>query len=150
MSKKVYTKEDIYEGMVLECVETEYHFWTVGKQYVVDKDLCIYNDDDNYRDITSILRYVNRDDSGTLSLRFKVVEHEEKHGIVQLFNYTFGIKTGNAETVTYGMGDKVISEYFRFDQKHITIPAYNTQQAIDYLTNELDYDINDIVSLEVN
>ena len=36
-----------------------------------------------------------------------------------------------------------------FNKKHITIPAYNTQQAIEYLINELDYDINDIVSMEV-
>ena len=40
---KVYTEEDIYEGMVLECVESEFKCWTVGRKYVVDEYLYIYD-----------------------------------------------------------------------------------------------------------
>ena len=37
MSKKVYTEDDIYEGMVLECVKSGARYWEVGKKYIVDK-----------------------------------------------------------------------------------------------------------------
>ena len=130
MSKKVYTEKDIYEGMVLECVENNTSFWTVGKQYVVDKDLCVYDNDGDCHADSDIVAYLKCNNM-LCNLKFKVVESEEKQELLQLFNYHFGLKTGNAETVTYGIRDKVISGYFRFDQKHITIPAYNTQQAID-------------------
>lgn len=147
MSKTVYTKEDIYEGMVLECVESKVSFWTVGKQYVVNKNLTIKDDDGYTRNATMI---ANRLQVGSeFGVNFKVVEPEEENGIIQLFNYTFGIKTGDVDEISVGQGDKVIYKYLNFNEKHITIPAYNTQQAIEYLTNELDYDVNDIVSLEV-
>ena len=131
MSKKVYTEKDIYEGMVLECVENNTSFWTVGKQYVVDKDLCVYDNDGDCHADSDIVAYLKCNNM-LCNLKFKVVESEEKQELLQLFNYHFGLKTGDVET-----------------KKHITIPAYNTQQAIEYLTNELEYDINDIVSLEV-
>ena len=148
MSKKVYTEEDIYEGMVLECVYKESDWWVIGKQYIVDKNLCIYDEVHDKRDITSILNRLN--DPNEYLVKFKVVESEEKQELLQLFNYHFGLKTGDVETVTYGLGDDIFSNYHTADtKKHITIPAYNTQQAIEYLTNELEYDINDIVSMEV-
>ena len=130
MSKKVYTEEDIYEGMVLECVKSGVHYWEVGKRYIVDKNLCIYDEDHLKRDIKRIVNRLN--DPNEYIVKFKVVESEGKQELLQLFNYHFGLKTGDVET-----------------KKHITIPAYNTQQAIEYLTNELEYDVNDIVSLEV-
>ena len=131
MGKKVYTEDDIYEGMVLECVYKEDDWWVIGKQYIVDKNLCIYDEANVQRDIKSIVNRLN--DPDEYIVNFKVVESEEKQELLQLFNYHFGLKTDDVET-----------------KKHITIPAYNTQQAIEYLTNELEYDINDIVSMEVN
>lgn len=143
MSKKVYTEKDIYEGMVLECVESEASYWTVGKQYIVDNDLDILDDDEDfYWNVGEIVDLLN--DGG-----FKVVEPKEKHGILQLFNYTFGIKDGDVEEVKYYLGNQKHTVTHEFNKKHITVPAYNTQQAIEYLTNELDYEIKDIVSLEV-
>lgn len=142
MSKEVYTEKDIYEGMVLERVKSGTRWWTVGKQYVVDKNLCIYDEDGESADYGFIIDSVNDG-------RFKVIKPEEKQCILQLFKYNFGLKIGDVEEISVGQGDNLIYKYYRFDQKHITIPAYNTQQAIDYLTNELDYDINDIVSMEV-
>lgn len=148
MSKTVYTEKDIYEGMVLECVESEYDHWTFGKQYIVENGE-IKDDDGDSRDTLDIIVYLNDHKNLIYDLTFKVIEPEEKQGIVQLFNYTFGLKTGDVEEISVGQGDKVIYKYLNFNKKHITIPAYNTQQAIEYLTNELDYDINDIVSMEV-
>lgn len=74
---KTYTKEDIYEGMVLECVENNTSFWTVGKQYVVDKKLCVYDDDGDAHVDSDIASYLN---SSTVfcTLKFKVVEPEEE------------------------------------------------------------------------
>ena len=75
MSKKAYTEDDIYEGMILECVENNTSFWTVGKQYVVDKKLCIYDDDgDSYTD-SDIVAYL-KDTSIVCNLKFKVLEIE--------------------------------------------------------------------------
>ena len=68
---KVYTEEDIYEGMVLECVENNTPFWTVGKQYIVDNKLCIYDDDNWYWIVGKIVNFLNNDD-------FKVLEPEEQ------------------------------------------------------------------------
>ena len=147
MSKKIYTEEDIYEGMVLECVENYTSFWTVGKRYIVDKDLCIYDEDNDKRNITQIVDRLNNPNEYIFN--FKVVEPEEEQKVLQLFKYTFGLKTGDVEEISLWQGDTVIDQYLNVNKKHITIPAYNTQQAIDYLTSELEYDINDIVSLEV-
>ncbi|MEG2684450.1 MAG: hypothetical protein RR929_00160 [Erysipelotrichaceae bacterium] len=149
MNKKIYTEKDIYEGMVLECidVETGLDCWIVGKQYVVDKTLCIYDGDGDSRDIYAIIEYLNKPE--TKLAEFKVVEPEEKQKVLQLLKYTFGLKIGDVEEISLLQGDTVIDKYLNVNKKHITIPAYNTQQAIEYLTNELDYDINDIVSLEV-
>ena len=128
MSKKVYTEDDIYEGMILECVGCISDIWRIGKQYIVDKNLCIYDEDNDKRDIRNIVNRLNNPNERVVIL--KVVEPEEEHQVLQLSNYYFGLKTGD-------------------NKKHITIPAYNTQQAIEYLTNELEYYVNDIVSLEV-
>ena len=65
--KKVYTKDDIYEGMVLECVYTTTNWWTEGKQYVVDKELHIHDDDDDYGFVGEIVNLLNND-------YFKVVD----------------------------------------------------------------------------
>ena len=148
MSKKVYTKEDIYEGMVFECVESASIYFTVGKQYVVDKKLRIYDDGSDFRDKYDILAYLNNPDAKNI-INFKLVEPEEKQKVLQLLKYTFGLKIGDVEYISLLQGDTVIDKYLNFNKKHITIPAYNTQQAIDYLTSELEYDINDIVSMEV-
>ena len=148
MSNKVYTEEDIYEGMVLECVENSSSFWTVGKRYIVDKDLCIYDDDGDSNTDSDIVAYLNSK-TRLSNLKFKVVEAEEKQKELQLLKYNFGLKTGDVEEISLWQGDTVIDQYLNVNKKHITIPAYNTQQAIEYLTSELDYDINDIVSLEV-
>ena len=91
MIKKVYTEKDIYEGMVLECVENNTSFWTVGKQYVVDKKLCIYDDDGDCHVDSDILVYLN--EPNIYGIKFKVIEPEEEHNVLQLFKYTFGLKT---------------------------------------------------------
>ena len=93
MSKKVYTKEDIYEGMVLECVDYISDFWKIGKQYIVDKYLCVYDENNEKRDITQIVDRLNY--SNEYGSIFKVVEPEEEHQVLQLFNYHFGLKTGD-------------------------------------------------------
>lgn len=147
MSKTVYTKEDIYEGMVLECVNSEASYWIVGNRYVVDEHWCIYDEDNSKRNIIGILDLLNNPDE--CNVKFKVVEPEEPQNILQLFNYTFGLKIGDVEEISLLQGETVIDKYLNVNKKHITIPAYNTQQAIEYLTNELEYDINDIVSMEV-
>ena len=149
MSKKAYTEDDIYEGLVLECVENNTDFWTVGKRYIVDKKLCIYDDDGDYHTVPDIVTYLNSK-TRLSNLKLKVVEPEEKQKELQLFKYTFGLKIGDVEEISLWQGDTVIDQYLNVNKKHITIPAYNTQQAIEYLTNKLEYDINDIVSLEVN
>ena len=141
MSKKVYTKEDIYEGMVLECVKSSNYYITVGKLYVIGNALCTLDDDGIVLEYDDTLDLLN-------SNIVKVIEPEEEHKVLQLFKYTFGLKTGDVEEVSIGQDDTLIS-FLNFNKKHITIPAYNTQQAIDYLTSELEYDINDIVSMEV-
>ena len=146
MSKKVYTEKDIYEGMVLECVYKKTDWWVIGKQYIVTRYLTLKDEDGFTHDSSSILKYLNGE---AKMLKFKLVEPEEKQKVLQLFKYTFGLKTGDVEEISLGQGDNIIYKYLNFNKKHITIPAYNTQQAIEYLTNELDYDINDIVSLEV-
>ena len=143
----MYTEDDIYEGMVLECVEDNTSFWKIGKQYIVDKNLCIYDEDNDKRNITQIVDRLNNPNENVVN--FKVVEPEEEHQVLQLFNYHFGLKTGDVETINCYLGNQQLMLKHEFNKKHITIPAYNTQQAITYLTNELDYDINDIVSLEV-
>ena len=73
----MYTEDDIYEGMVLECVENNTSFWTVGKQYIVDKNLCVYDDDGDCHVDSDIVAYLN---STTVycTLNFKVVEPEEE------------------------------------------------------------------------
>ena len=147
MSKKIYTEEDIYEGMVLKCVDTENDWWVIGKQYVVDKNLCVYDEDNEKRDITQIVDILNNPNENIVN--FKVVEPEEEHQVLQLFNYHFGLKTGDVETINCYLGNQQMMLKHEFNKKHITIPAYNTQQAIEYLTNELEYYVNDIVSLEV-
>ena len=147
MSKKVYTEDDIYEGMVLECVDCISDFWKIGKQYIVDKNLCIYDEDNEKRDITNIVNRLNNPNG--YFVNFKVVEPEEEQKVLQLFKYTFGLKIGDVEDISLWQGDTVIDKYLNVNKKHITIPAHNTQQAIEYLTNELEYDINDIVSMEV-
>ncbi|MEG2684445.1 MAG: hypothetical protein RR929_00135 [Erysipelotrichaceae bacterium] len=78
--KKEYTEEDIYEGMVLECVENNTSFWTVGKQYLVDKNLFIYDGDGDAHVDSDIASYLN---STTVfcTLNFKVVEPEEEQVI---------------------------------------------------------------------
>ena len=148
MSNNLYTEKDIYEGMVLECVKSYVDYWTVGKQYIVDKYLCVYDEDGDSHIDSDIVEYLN---SNTVlcNFNFKVVEPEEEQKVLQLFKYTFGLKTGDVEEISLWQGDTVIDQYLNVNKKHITIPAYNTQQAIEYLTNELEYDINDIVSLEV-
>lgn len=77
--KKVYTEEDIYEGMVLECVEAEFKYWTVGRKYVVDEYLYIYDNEGDCRDECDILDYLN--DPHSNSVNFKVVEPEEEQVI---------------------------------------------------------------------
>ena len=74
---KVYTEDDIYEGMVLECVENNTSFWTVGKQYIVDKNLCIYDDDGDSHTDSDIVAYL-KGNNILCNLKFKVVEHEEE------------------------------------------------------------------------
>lgn len=147
MSKTVYTEEDIYEGMVLECVDCSYDCWKIGKPYIVDKNLCIHDEDNEKRDITNILNRLNNPNE--YIVKFKVVEPEEKQKELQLLKYHFGLKTGDVETINGYLGNQQIMLKHEFNKKHITIPAYNTQQAIEYLTNELEYDINDVVSMEV-
>ena len=91
MSKKVYTEKDIYEGMVLECVDNEYDWWVSGKQYIVDKNLCIYDEDHTQRDIKSIVNRLN--DPNEYIAKFKVVESEEKEAwdnAVELFKERYG------------------------------------------------------------
>ena len=147
MSKKIYTEKNIYEGMVLECVyKKKTDWWVIGKQYIVTRYLTLKDEDGSTHDSSSILKYLNGEET---MLKFKVVEPKEEHKILQLFNYYFGLKTGDVEEISLWQGDTVIYQYLNVNKKHITIPAYNTQQAIEYLTSELDYDINDIVSLEV-
>lgn len=75
--KKVYTEKDIYEGMVLECVENNTSFWTVGKQYIVDKNLFIYDDDGDAHVDSDITSYLN---STTIlcNVKFKLIEPEEQ------------------------------------------------------------------------
>ena len=75
--KKVYTEEDIYEGMVLECVENNTNFWTVGKQYIVDNNLCVYDDDGDCHVDSDIVAYLNSTTVFCI-LNFKVVEPEEE------------------------------------------------------------------------
>ena len=142
MSKKVYTKEDIYEGMVLECVKSNDYYITVGKLYVIGNALCTLDDYGVVIEYDDTLDLLN-------SNIVKVVESEEEQKVLQLSKYTFGLKTGDVEEISLWQGDTVIDKYLNVNKKHITIPAYNTQQAIEYLTNELEYDINDIVSMEV-
>ena len=69
---KVYTEKDIYEGMVLECVDCITSIWRIGKQYVVDKNLCVYDEDNEKRDITQIVNRLNNPNERVL--KFKVVE----------------------------------------------------------------------------
>ena len=75
---KVYTEKDIYEGMVLECVykENDTFFWKIGKQYIVDKNLCIYDEGNEKRDITQIVDRLNNPNEHVVN--FKVVEPEEQ------------------------------------------------------------------------
>lgn len=79
--KKVYTKEDIHEGMVLECIENNTYFWTVGKQYIVDKNLCIYDDDGDIHVDSDIATYLNGS-TEYCHLKFKVVEPEKSKYVV--------------------------------------------------------------------
>ena len=148
MSTKVYTEEDIYEGMVLECVESRYDNWTFGKQYIVENGE-IKDDDGDSRGTLDIIVYLNDHKNLIYDLTFKVVEPEEEHQVLQLFNYTFGLKTGDVETINCYLGNQQMMLKHEFNKKHITIPAYDMQQAIEYLTNKLEYDIYDIVSMEV-
>ena len=73
---KVYTEDDIYEGMVLECVKSGAHYWEVGKKYIVDKNLCIYDEDNDKRDIRNIVNRLNNPNE--YFVNFKVVEPEEE------------------------------------------------------------------------
>ena len=75
--KNVYTEKDIYEGMVLECVENNTSFWTVGKHYIVDKNLCVYDDDGDCHVDSDIASYL-KDSTGYFHLKFKVVESNVK------------------------------------------------------------------------
>ena len=72
---KVYTEEDIYEGMVLECVKSTIWYFTVGNRYIIDEDLCIYSASDEGRELVDILDYLNNPHCNIVN--FKVVEPEE-------------------------------------------------------------------------
>lgn len=77
--RKVYTEDDIYEGMKLKCVNDGlFSFWTTGKIYEVTKEttgrLHINNDDNSYRDIDDILGYLN----GNANMKLEVYEEPRK------------------------------------------------------------------------
>ena len=74
--KNLYAEKDIYEGMVLECVKSDAHYWTVGKKYIVDKHLRIYDEDHLKRDIKNIVNRLNNPNEYIVN--FKVVEPEEE------------------------------------------------------------------------
>ena len=74
--KNLYVEKDIYEGMVLECVKSDDHYWSVGKKYIVDKHLRIYDEDHVKRDIKNIVNRLNNPNEYIVN--FKVVEHEEE------------------------------------------------------------------------
>ena len=79
-AKKVYTEEDIYAGMKLECVnDGGYVQWTQGKIYEVDENFTIYSDASTLLSTDTILHYLNNTDRDIVI--FKEVEkkvHTEK------------------------------------------------------------------------
>lgn len=83
MSEKMYTEKDIYEGMVLECYNSEHglDYWTDSKRYIVDEHLSIYDDEHDYRDVYDILNYLNNPETNLVT--FKVVEPEESKYVAE-------------------------------------------------------------------
>ena len=93
---KTYTKEDIYEGMVLECVKSDVDYWTVGKQYIVDKHLAIQDDDlDVHWHAGGIVLYLN---SYELDAAFKVLEPKKSNYIAEEYVSMPRLKGANIES----------------------------------------------------
>ena len=65
MSNKVYTKEDIYEGVIVKCTYSITEYWTKGKEYIVGNGLTIEDDDGDYWDYVDILDRLNGDNFRT-------------------------------------------------------------------------------------
>lgn len=78
--KKVYTEDDLYGGMVLECVYRVSAWWTIGQKYVITKKLELLDDDGDNHDTRSVLEYLNDDNH---ILKFKVVEPEESKYVAE-------------------------------------------------------------------
>lgn len=75
--KKIYTEEDIYEGMVLECVYTTVHWFTLGEKYIVNENLTI-KDDNVMGDRWLASEIVDILNNNITEVMFKVVQPEEQ------------------------------------------------------------------------
>lgn len=113
---KTYTKDDIYEGMVLECVKSDVDYWTVGKHYIVDKDLTIHDDDlgDPWY-VGVIVSYLN---SYELDVAFKVVEPKKSNYIAEEYVSMPRLKGANIEAPI--MSSIPLSDNMVVDQEHYT------------------------------
>lgn len=87
VEKHVYTEKDIQKDTVLTVVDNKgYSFWTVGKEYVVEKDsdnkLFIRNDDGQHTGLRSILsRLNNKDKSRYGNATLKIVRQPEPNEV---------------------------------------------------------------------
>lgn len=75
--KNMYTEKDIYEGMVLECVYTTVHWFTLGEKYIVNENLTI-KDDNVMGDRWLASEIVDILNNNITEVIFKVVEPEEE------------------------------------------------------------------------
>ena len=115
--KKVYTKEDIYEGMVLECFKSDVDHWTVGKQYIVDKDLCIYDDDLDVRwNACEKVLYLNNDVS---YVTFEVVEPKKSNYLAEEYVSMPRLKGANIEAPVMS-SNQLVDNNMVVDQEHYT------------------------------
>ena len=73
--KKVYTKEDIHEGMILECVYSTVTYFSKGSLYKVSSYYNIRDNDDDIHGIHDIVDFLNKEYEYCV---LKIVEHEEE------------------------------------------------------------------------
>lgn len=73
--KKVYTEEDIYEGMVLECVYSTVTYFSKGSLYKVSSYYNIRDNDDDIHGLYDIVDFLNKEYEYCV---LKVVEPEEQ------------------------------------------------------------------------
>ena len=162
---KTYTKEDIYAGMVLECVykENDTFFWKIGKQYIVDKNLCIYDEGNEKRDITQIVDRLNNPNEHVV--KFKVVEPEEEplldDKLTHLHSVVITVPKKNASgsyvnyngLLTYILADKCIVNLSKCDRlvnidesvEYISIEVLN--EDLVYLAKSFNFPINELRNL---